>query len=85
VLYLAVLDGSAHDFKPSARRFLSRADALVTIGPRFDPNAWREIDANVFAGRPVFPVSKTYSSPELAHFVRTRLGFVAGREVAAAS
>jgi len=32
LLYLAVLDGSKSDFKPSARRSLSRAHALISVG-----------------------------------------------------
>jgi hypothetical protein len=32
LLYLAVLDGSRSDFKPSAQRSLARADAFISVG-----------------------------------------------------
>lgn len=40
VLYLVVMDGSRRDFKPSARRALARADALIPIKTRLDAPLW---------------------------------------------
>ncbi len=74
-LYLVVLDSRRHDFKPSAREFLSRADAFVPIGNGFDPRAWTGFDAGDFDKKPVFPVQAgEYRSLELSGFVRQRLG-----------
>ena len=74
VLYLVVLDSSARDFKPSARRFLDQADALVPIDSRLDARAWSGVAQTGFEGKPVFPVSaREYSSPELCGFVKQRL------------
>ncbi len=64
-LYLFVADGSNPDWKPSARRFLTRADALVISGT----------DACLPESfvRPRFSVSPPrYASAALAAFVRER-------------
>ena len=74
VLYLVVLDSSARDFKPSARRFLAQADGLVAIDSRLDARAWDGIAAKGLEEKPVFPVSPPgYFSPELSEFVKQRL------------
>lgn len=73
-LYLFVLDSSRRDFKDSARRYLSRADALVPIGSRLDARAWQGIQAEHFADKPVFPVDPAkFSSVELCRFVADKL------------
>jgi hypothetical protein len=73
-LYLVVLDSHNPDFKASARRLLARADAVVTVGPRFHAGGWREIDAREFDGKPLFSVSaKDYFSRDLCHFVSDHL------------
>jgi hypothetical protein len=74
VLYLVVLDSSERDFKPSARRFLDQADALVAIDSRLDARAWSGIAAKGLEEKLVFPVSSPgYFSPELSEFVKQRL------------
>ena len=74
VLYLVVLDSSARDFKPSARRFLDRADALVPVDSRLDALAWGGIVRGGLEEKPVFPASPPgYFSPELWEFVKQRL------------
>jgi hypothetical protein len=78
LLYLAVLDGSQRDFKPSALRALTRADALVPVDTGFDGSSsftpWRGLDPTFFRDKPVFPVRKNhYQSPALNEFVRQRL------------
>ena len=74
ILYLVVLDSSERDFKPSARRFLDQADALVPIDSRLDARAWGGVAAADLEEKPVFPVSPPgYLSPELWEFVKQRL------------
>jgi hypothetical protein len=71
-LYLVVLDGSKRDFKPSARHFLDRADALMMVQSRVEAVAWH--DVQVPGQVPVFPVpAGSFSSPELCRFVRHKL------------
>ena len=73
-LYLVVLDSLTGDFKPSARRFLERADALVPIESRLDARAWGGLAYASVLGKPIFPVpARKFSSPELCEFVRQRL------------
>ncbi len=73
-LHLVVLDSSRRDFKPSARDFLERADALVPIGLRLDARAWPGIDPDLFANKPTFPVSiGRYFNPKLCQYVQHRL------------
>ena len=73
-LYLVVLDSLTGDFKPSARRFLDRADALVPIESRLDARAWGGLASASLLRKPIFPVpARKYSSPELCEFVKQRL------------
>ncbi len=73
-LYLVVLDSQCRDFKPSAREFLSRADALVIVGPRFARSAWPALDRRSLEEKPKYFLRKgEYFSPSLARFVRKRL------------
>lgn len=73
-IYLVVLHSSRRDFKPSAREYLARADALVPITPRFDAAAWPGVEPEAFRNKPVFPVSAArYFSSELCEFVRRKL------------
>jgi hypothetical protein len=74
-LYLSVLDAGTADFKDSARLFLDRADAVITVARPLAPQ-WKGISARVLEGKPRFPVhGPTYLSPELVRFVESRLGF----------
>jgi len=87
LLYLAVVDGSRADFKPSAARALAKADALVTLAPPSREIAvekmtattvcatlWTGVDSDVLAAKPAFPVSKpSFWSPALAAFVAEKL------------
>ncbi len=75
-VYLAVLDSRQADFKPSALKFLGRADALVPIasGRRFYANAWPALDHSLLKSKKHFPVTASdYSSPKLCQFVRQKL------------
>ncbi|MEJ2010101.1 MAG: hypothetical protein P8Z30_18420 [Acidobacteriota bacterium] len=74
-LYLFVLDRSQRDFKVSARKYLERADALVTIGSSALADAWPEVEARLLKSKRVFAVSPPgYASEELNRFVREKLG-----------
>jgi hypothetical protein len=71
-LYLTVLDPGLADFKPSALRNLSRADAVLlptrsAVPPSVTLHA-------ALAGKPHFPVAPpSYISEELVAFVRSRI------------
>ncbi len=71
-LYLSVLDPLTADFKDSARLFLDRADALVTVQRPLTPR-WKAVSPRLLAGKTVFPVQPaTYLSAELVEWVRER-------------
>ena len=72
-VYVVVLDSRARDFKPSARKFLERADVLVPVGS-LDARAWPGLDPRGFRAKPVFTISpRDYFNPELCRFIRQRL------------
>jgi len=76
-LYLLVLDESRDEFKASARQFLERADAFVTLKPDFRTRAWPGTSPQVFEGKPIFPVSAgERSNSALCRFVCERLASV---------
>lgn len=73
-LYLFVLDRSRSDFKASARKYLERADALVTIGPAACNHSWRDVDAGILGRKPAFQLAHPGQlSDELVEFVRQQL------------
>ena len=72
-LYLTVLDAGTADFKESARLFLDRADAVITVDRALAPR-WARISEKLIEGRPRFAVqAPVYLSPELVAWVRERL------------
>jgi hypothetical protein len=66
-VYLPVIDSSVEDYKPSALRLLSRADALAVVGDQLDGRAAYG-EMRRFAVEP-----PDYCSPEIVAFVRDRL------------
>jgi len=73
-LYLAVLDPSVADFKPTALRYLDRADALLFSGPGVSGTAWEGVSSQLIAHIPAFAIpGPRYWSGELEQFVRGRL------------
>lgn len=77
-LYLTVLDPATQDFKDSARRFLSRADAVLVSGRHGEgaapglPHGFAPDPS--LAGKPSFAVAPPHWIPdELAAFVRSRI------------
>ncbi|SRR6266536_1085361 len=72
-LYLTVLDPDTADFKPSAREFLDRADAVLLNNGKGKAK-WDGISLEHLSGRPVFPIQPPeYVTPEIVGFVRERL------------
>ncbi len=72
-VYVVVLDSRVRDFKPSARKFLRRADAVVSIG-ELEPRAWPGLDLSRFRNKPVFALSRPDEfNLRLCRFVRRRL------------
>lgn len=68
-----VLDSRVRDFKPSARRFLKRADALVPVGP-LELRTWPGVDPSRFRNLPVFAVSRPDGlNLRLCRFIRRKL------------
>ncbi|HKT10672.1 MAG TPA: hypothetical protein VJW77_02480, partial [Terriglobia bacterium] len=67
-------DPSRSDFKASARKYLERADALVTIGPAACNHSWRDVDAGILGRKPAFQLAHPGQlSDELVEFVRQQL------------
>lgn len=74
-LYLFVLDPAKSDFKATARRYLERADALITIGPAAGKYSWPDVDTTTLSNKPVFQLAGPDKiSDELLGFVKSRLG-----------
>lgn len=64
-LYLAVLDPSVADFKPSALRYLDRADALfVPSQAHLESSAWTGISPALLRGKPCFASGSDELPPE---------------------
>jgi hypothetical protein len=74
-LYLTVLDPETEDFKPSAREFLDRANAVI-LHDRSNPGAaWHRVSLKPVADRPLFRISPPpYVTEEIVEFVRSRVG-----------
>jgi molybdopterin-guanine dinucleotide biosynthesis protein len=77
VLSLAVLDPTIVDFKPSALRYLDRTDALILpAGTTLESlaRAWPGISPRLLTSKPLFHTAPPiYTTPDLIHFVSTRL------------
>jgi len=72
-LYLTILDPETADFKPSAREFLDRADAVVLHQKRGAP-AWVSVSLKTIANKPIFPITPpNYVTEEIIQFVRSKL------------
>ena len=72
-VYVFVLDYAVADLKDSARRFLDRADVLITLH-RDRPAPWPGIPARWLDGKPRFDGRPpAYVTPELGAWLRARL------------
>lgn len=74
-LSISVLDPTVADFKPSAMRYLDRADALVIpVGADVNSAAWEGISPRILVGKPRFEFqAPQYCPAELVAFVAERL------------
>jgi len=72
-IFISVLDPSVADFKPSALRYLDRADAVVM--PETTPEiAWKNVAPSLIASAPRFIMTpEMFCSSDLATFVNARL------------
>jgi hypothetical protein len=81
-VYLSVLDPSTKDFKASAREFLDRADALLSLEPLPDTSPWPDIPIAILRQKPCFVLGRNGGAQadrqvvvprEIAEFVESRL------------
>ncbi len=71
--YIFVLDYAVADLKDSARRFLDRVDAFVTLHSE-QPSPWPGVPAQWLDSKPRFPAQPPdYVTGELARWLRTHL------------
>jgi len=71
-LYVVVLDPAKADFKASASKYLTRADAVVLHEGGMPQ--WQAISADAIIDRPIFRISPPpYVSADLVEFVSQRL------------
>jgi hypothetical protein len=81
-VFLLVMGESRRDLKASARQFLGRVDAFVTVRPDLEPRARPATSLPMPEDKPVFPVSVgEWSNPELCCFVGERLARAGKQEV----
>ena len=73
-LYLVVLDYSTADFKPSARKYLERADACILIHPVTEDPKWESVRVAEFSHKPSFKITPpVYVDQNIVEFVRRAL------------
>ena len=74
-IFASVLDPSIADFKPSALRYLDRADALLMPSSDTTSNPWPGVSLKLIQDKPTFQIGPpTYRSDDFAAFVREKLG-----------
>lgn len=72
-VFVSVLDPAVADFKPSALRYLDRADAIA-LPEGASPDAWPGVSPALLARTPRFPFREgAYCTSALAEFVASRL------------
>ncbi len=72
-VYLALLDPSNADFKPSALRYLDRADALLLLSPLPENPVWPHVSASLLRSLPSFAVAPPeYLTGDVIAFVRDK-------------
>ncbi len=70
-LCLMAVDGAVADFKPTSRRFLDRADALVVTSAA--PLAWPDVSIALYGSKPRFPAPPPcYENGSLIGTIRRR-------------
>jgi hypothetical protein len=73
-VYLSVLDPATEDFKPSALRYLDRADAVLLPADGLSHTAWKGVSLKLLANTPRFQMfPPSYITEEIAAFVAKSL------------
>ncbi len=73
-IHVAVLQPAVADFKPSALRYLDRADALfVPEGVSLDDPAWHGVSASLLGNKPVFALHESGLLPSAGVWFRQKL------------
>ncbi|MCL5743621.1 MAG: hypothetical protein M1541_06805 [Acidobacteria bacterium] len=73
-IYLAVMDFSKEDFKPSSLRFLDRADALIVMDTGINVPLWKNVSRGLWDKKRQFLAKPPqYCTTEISEFVRGRL------------
>ncbi len=74
-LYVSVLQPEIADFKPSAARYLDRADAIFLPegAPPLTGSRWPNVSASLWRGKPMFPLTPEGIGSETASWIRERL------------
>jgi len=74
-VFLTVLDPATTDFKPSALRYLDRADAVLVLQLELGTPSWDGVSLKLIAGVPRFQMRPPeYVTEEIAKFVVQKLG-----------
>lgn len=82
-VYLAVLQPSVADFKPSASHYIDRADALfVPEGAVLESRVWQGVHPSLLQNKPVFPLYEGGLAPSAERWLRERLALSRRRELA---
>jgi hypothetical protein len=81
-VYLSLLDPSTSDFKASAREYLDRADALLSLGPLPETSPWTGVPLATVRQKPLFVLETNGGTPAdrrivvprgIAEFVESRM------------
>lgn len=76
-VYLSVLDPATADFKPSARRYLDRADAVLLLALELGRPEWGSVSLKLIEGIPRLQMQPPgYVTDEITAFVAKRLALV---------
>ena len=84
-VYVFVLDHAVADMKDSARRFLNRADALISLHSEL-PAPWPGVPAGWLASKPRFAANApSYAPPDMTRWLRAQLEAISAGERKSAS
>ena len=76
-VFLTVLDPATADFKPSALRYLDRADAVLIPAPELGKSEWSGVSLKLIEGVPHFQMQiPAYVTDEIAEFVSNKLALI---------
>ena len=82
-LYVAVLQPAVADFKPSALRYLDRADAIfVPEGSNLSDSGWPGVSSAILSRKPVFVLHEDGLIPEASTWFTLRMQALQASEVA---